>query len=304
MRRTWLALLAGVCALFTSGCTNWMARSLGAPAIAQIGGNEQFSKCKALQVSLTGAPRTDSRAESGDAPVIYVYLVNARNISVDGPSSTEQIYRVADVTEVLGAPYLGVDGANSEILTGAAEEAGAPLSASEAELRRRRWVLGMTLMSIADENGSEYWRRFSALMTYQKAVRASGKALMGSSIAATFVNPIVAASLAGAGLALDTFTDALTSNFDVEMYGALREAVKANVLTRRREILSKLRGSKYEVYPATSVIADVNDYAHLYSLRGGIDALKKVTTEAHAKAEAELKEAEKGDGSGEAAATQ
>jgi hypothetical protein len=268
MRIIAFAFLTTMTVTLLGGCSNWMARSLGAPPVAQVSTLKPMDDECSLKIPLTA---------DGTGPVVRVYLVDAQHLKVEGPSTRDRIYKVADVTEVVENPYLKVIGSDP---------------VADTERRTRRAVLAMTLMSIADDNGAEYWRRFSALMTYAKAGRATSKAFMGSSIAATFISPVLGASLAGAGLAFDTFTETLTADFDVEMYGALREAVRAEVLNRRMAIISKLKDPDrmYADYPASAVIADVNDYAHIYSLRGAIDALKKATSQAHEKAKVDAKE--------------
>jgi len=50
--------------------------------------------------------------------------------------------------------------------------------------------------------------------------------------------------------------------------------VRAAVIERRELIQTKLRDRSYLSYPASAVIADVSDYAHVYSVRGAIDAMK------------------------------
>lgn len=239
-----------------AGCADRWARGLGATPVSMVRGADAKADPRGVLVPL---------ARDGSGPRLTIYLVDDGNRIVSGPSTKDDVYRVADVSEVVSDPYLGVKGSSAD---------------DDKNLLERRRVLAMTLMSIADDNGAEYWRRFSALMTYRKATRDTGKAFMGSSIAATFISPVLGASLAGAGLAFDTFTDRITSDFDIEMYGALREAVRAEVI-RRRTYIRKQLARPYPEYPACSVIADVNDYAHIYSIRGAVDALKRATETAN-----------------------
>lgn len=298
MRRSILPFVAVAPMVGLAGCANQWARHLGGMPVSFIQTGEHPLSSKGIAVHLeveeegndaqTGggeATAVGTKAKgSVKAPIILIYTVDDAGRTVTDPSTSNGVYRVADVTHVIESPCLGLP--TSDLAANCNK-------GSDALLARRR-MLALTLLSVADDNGAEFWRRFSAMMTYRKAARDTGKAFMGSSIAGTFISPVLGASLAGAGLAFDTFTDVLTSEFDIEMYTALREAVRAEVLVRRTALFKRLQESPYREYPASAVITDVSDYAYVYSIRGAVDALKKATRIAGEQAEAEAKKPKDG----------
>lgn len=246
-------LCSGGLLLSLGGCADKMSRSLGAlpVVVTRASGVDQRERDEFLKVSESGS----------DVYLVEVMTVDFNGVPTTTATTQTGVYRVADISALNRHFFLGL---NPE---------------DEAGLKKKRAVIAMKLMEIADTNGAEYWRRFSGLMEYKKGLQAGEKALMGAGIASTFISPVVGASLTGAGLAFDATTTQLTAGFDIETYSSLREAVRAAVINRKEAIRRKLE-LPYMKYPATAVVAEIADYAHVYSVRGAVDALKASTATA------------------------
>jgi len=259
-RPVFLTLLALV--LFpVCGCTDLAGRTLGAIPITTRPNPATWDCDADLLIDPVPAASAPAGPTSGKVALLKIYRVDLHGRPTDRPSTDDGVFRVSDVSEIDRRYYLGVDTASPH---------------AEDLLTERRRIIAMKLLEIADMNGQEYWRRFSALTTYERGFRAGGKALMGAGVAATFISPVLGAALTGGGLALETTTDYITAGFDPEQYTALREAVRGAVLDRRHEVLLKLE-KPYDEYPVTAVIADITDYSYIYTIRGAVDALKKAT---------------------------
>ncbi|MBX3388489.1 MAG: hypothetical protein KF691_03425 [Phycisphaeraceae bacterium] len=210
-------------------------------------------------------------------PLLKVYRVNVSGLGTLDPTTQGFVYQVADVSAIDSHFYLGVQGTAVNTPTATDQSFRCSIGftvAEELELRKKRLIIAMKLMEIADMNGLEYWRRFSALITYQRGLRAGAKAFMGAGIAATFISPVLGAALTGGGLFVDTTTDYITANFDPELYTALRDAVKNEIMEAKNKLIEDLNTMSYDQYPATRVIAAITDYANHYTIRGAVDALK------------------------------
>jgi|GEM_PF-6410948 len=283
-------------AMVCGGCASQAAKTLGSLPVLMT---------RSASVPPGVTPESALVLPGECQPLINVYHVNLGGEIVSAASTDNGVYRIVDVTPLMGDFFLGavkqeefkleslvseprsdtttetpVNTSKSESSTQESSSADLRLSDEvEKRLRARRAVIAMKLMEIADLNGAEYWRRFSGLIEYQKAFRAGEKAFLGAGIAATFISPVLGASLTGAGLTTDAVTSSLTAGFDIETYTALRDAVRAEIVGRKAAIRKKLVGRCYLDYPISAVLADVADYAHVYSVRGAVDTMKAAMAE-------------------------
>lgn len=259
-----LTLLLTLAYIFAGGCANRQAASLGAVPVVktQVPAGEPLH-----DEDLKICSSCNSTSDPSDY-LVSIYVVGRDGTPTDRSTNQDYVGLSADVSNLHRYFYLGEDPSTAEGLN---------------NLLRKRRVITYRLLDVADRNGDEYWRRFSGLMSYASATKAGATALMGSSIAATFVSPVLGASLAGAGLAGDAFSTDITSGFDIEVYSALRSSVRRDVETRRRAIINKLNIRSYDEYPATSVIAEICDYAYAYTVRGAMDTLRAAARDGDAR---------------------
>lgn len=284
MKNAFVGAVVLISALVGSGCASQAAKTLGS-----------------LPVVMTRTPPSgstdtfESQITIGccETPLATIYRVNLDGDVVTSASTDNGIYRIADVSALEKNFFLGVAVGNPHLATPAADaKADAPPSLLleppiESQLKARRAIVAMRLIEIADLNGAEYWRRFSALMEYKKAFDAGEKSLLGAGIASAFISPVLSASLTGASATIDATTSSLTAGFNIETYTALRDAVRKEVVRRRGEIRARLANRSYLDYPIGAVLADVSDYAHVYSIRGAVDTMKAALAEAAKNAEKE-----------------
>ncbi len=258
------ALLLSLALFASGGCANKQAASLGAVPVVktQVPAGEPL-----LDQDLKICSACDSTTDPSDY-LISIYVVGRDGTPTERSTNQDYVGLSADVSNLHRYFYLGED----------------PTTADGVDrLLRKRRIVTYRLLDVADRNGDEYWRRFSGLMSYASATKAGATALMGSSIAATFISPVLGASLAGAGLAGDAFSTDITSGFDIEVYSALRSSVRRDVESRRRAIINKLNIRSYDEYPATSVIAEICDYSYAYTVRGAMDTLRAAARDGDAR---------------------
>ncbi|HLO39864.1 MAG TPA: hypothetical protein VK176_02485 [Phycisphaerales bacterium] len=263
--RVVLAAMLAASMLLLSACTNKMAKSLGSlpVAISRSTAIDDRERDEFLAVCRNNPCTCGQEGKPCKEYLVEIYRVDADGSPTTASTDKDWVYRIADVSALDRHFYLGVANPSSQ--------------AGITSLKEKRLAITMKLMSIADANGIEYWRRFSGFIEYQRAAKAGSKALMGAGIASTFISPVLGAAIGGAGLTIDAFQEQLTAGFDIEMYTALREAVRAEVLARKAYIRKRLQ-EPYDSFPATEAADAIRDYAHIYSIRGAVDALKKATT--------------------------
>jgi hypothetical protein len=94
--------------------------------------------------------------------------------------SKQSSYMVVDVTNVMRDPTLGSAG-------------------DSAKFRTRLMALADLLLVAADANGEVYWRHLTTYLAAHKTVSRTGQVAVGAGTAASFISPVLGASIAGDG---------------------------------------------------------------------------------------------------------
>lgn len=271
--KTWLFASVGLsCAWCMSGCDN-LSRSLGAFAVtSRFNQSELGPDSYPLDADLyVPALNKVGAVECGKAiPLVRVAYRDPMNGKVvnspgEGKTGQQSYYMVIDVAALVRDPSLGVGDPGTD-------------EDKKSLYRKRLRAVAELLVTAADWNGGVYWRHFTTFMSYYAAGTASARALAGAGIAATFISPVVGASLAGAGLALDTGLRDLTENFDIHNYTAIRDAASLYRTAKRAEIWA-IVDADYSEHAVSDMLRLADDYAYTYSLKGAIQGTVQTNEE-------------------------
>lgn len=145
--------------------------------------------------------------------------------------------------------------------------------------RSRLSAVAELLLVAADWNGDVYWRHLTTFLETYKALDAAAQAAYGAAIAGAFISPVLAASLAGGGLAIDTFVGSYTSSLNIDEYAELRASVSTYREALRGEILREASAAEIGSGAVASVLQKCYDYAYSYSIKGAIHASQVQNTE-------------------------
>jgi len=136
---------------------------------------------------------------------------------------------------------------------------------------RLRMIAEMLIVA-ADWNGEAYWRHLSTFLETYKAVNSASKAVMGSAIVASFINPIVGASLAGAALVTETFVGGYTGSLNIDEYAAMRDAASTYRKVLKQKLFMDIEAAKPGGDAVHAVLQQASDYAFTFSIKGAIHA--------------------------------
>jgi len=165
----------------------------------------------------------------------------------------EGYYMVIDVTNVVRNPRLGAEG-------------------DDRKFKLRLTMIAEMLIVAADWNGEAYWRHLTTFLETYKAVNTASKAALGAAIAASFINPIVGASLAGAALVTETFVGGYTSSLNIDEYAAMRDAASTYRKVLKQKLFLDIETAKPGADAVNGVLQQAYDYAFTFSVKGAIHA--------------------------------
>lgn len=259
---TALLATALVCA---AGCDN-LARSQGKfPVVASLGeqvlGENAYPLDPALLVDDPMSPADKTRT----IPLVKIgyrspWTGRLLNDGDDRKWSRQSAYMVIDVTNLVRDPSLG--------------------SGGDVQLYRSRLRKVAELMMVAgDWNGDVYWRHLTTFLETYRAADAAARTALGAGIAASFISPVLGASIAGGGLVVDTGVTELTASLDVEQYAELRSAASTYRETIKREVFEGLRDAVPGSASLNVVLQQAYDYSFTYSIRGAVQAATKQNAE-------------------------
>lgn len=246
-------VLLGTAGLLT-GCDT-LARSQGKFTVVNALGEKAIPDDQGSAFPSDAAWR-DSRSK----PLIKIGYRNPFtgkliDLGTDSKESRQSYYMIVDVTNAIKNPRLG--------------------AGDDAEYRKRLHALADLLLVAADWNGEVYWRHLTTFLeTYDSANKAS-RAALGAAIAATFISPVLGASLAGVALVTDTFVTDYTGQINVDVYAALREATSLTRERLRNEISRKIIEGETSGNSLSDVFALAYDYSFTYSIKGALHAVKE-----------------------------
>lgn len=253
-----VSLLLAAAAL--PGCDT-IARSQGKFPIASSFGSEAISKHgEPLNENLYVPSIKSGKPDPSEmVPLVRVAyrdpwcgdLVNTSDGGGDD-AQHQSYYMVIDVTNVIRDPRLG--------------------SHNDAEFKARLRAIAEMLIIAADWNGETYWRHLTAFLETYGAVNTASKAALGSSIAASFINPILGASLAGGALIADTFITDYTGSLNVDEYAAMRDAASTYRKVIKQRLFNEINDAKPGSDAVNGVLQQAYDYAFTYSIKGAIHA--------------------------------
>lgn len=244
-----------------SGCDN-LARSQGKfPVASTFGAGAIHPEGNPLNELLwVPALDKDGKVTSEKTPLVRVAYRDPFSGRLKNPAGLTELeykrqsyYMVIDVTNVIRDPQLGSAGNN-------------------AQYRQRLRLIAEMLVAAADWNGDVYWRHLTTFLETQKAARSASQAALGSSIAASFINPVLGASLAGGALTIDTFVEDYTSSLDVDDYAKLREAAALKRRSKRDELFEAVQSASGGTGSLDRVLQLSYDYAFTYSIKGALQA--------------------------------
>lgn len=181
----------------------------------------------------------------------------------DASRSKLAYYMIVDVANVVRDPTLGAE----------ADEAGTRL------FRKRLSAIAALLITAADWNGEVYWRHLTTFLQTYKAAKSASKVIIGAAVPAAFISPVAGASLAGSGLAVDTFVTDFTGDLNVEEYASLREAASTYREVKKGEMLTAIETAEPGSDAVSKVLRQAYDYAFTYSIKGAIHAAVQQNTE-------------------------
>ncbi len=165
--------------------------------------------------------------------------------------SKQSSYMVVDVTNVLRDPTLGAGG-------------------DTAAFQRRLKALADLLLVAADANGEVYWRHLTTYLSVHNTVSRTGQVAVGAGSAASFISPVVGASIAGTGLLADTLSREWTEGINVESYAVIREATSLHRNVLRQMVLDAAGAAEPGKASVDLVLRRSYDYAFSYSIQGAL----------------------------------
>lgn len=179
------------------------------------------------------------------------------DLITDGSTKSEKFqqqsnYMVIDVTNVVKNPRLG--------------------ATTDAEFKERLKAIAEMLIIAGDWNGEVYWRHLTTFMVYYQGISKGAKVGLGAGIAASFVNPVVGASIAGGALVVDTVVGELTSSLNVDEYAEMRDAASTFRKVIKERLFLEIDEAKPGADAVNGVLHHAYDYAYTYSIKGAIHA--------------------------------
>lgn len=176
----------------------------------------------------------------------------------------QSYYMVLDVSAVVQNPRLGARAGDTQ------------------DYQNRLAALAELLLIAADWNGEVYWRHLTTFLDTNRSISAASRAALGGGIAATFVSPVVGASLSAAALVTETFITDYTASFNSEAYPALRKATATYRSLKRAEMFERIKRADAVDNQLHDVLQLAYDYAFSYSIRGSLDAVGQQERELNA----------------------
>ncbi|MEQ8317922.1 MAG: hypothetical protein RIE77_01450 [Phycisphaerales bacterium] len=147
--------------------------------------------------------------------------------------------------------------------------------ATGTEFEEKLKAIAELLLIAADHNGETYWRIMIGELETLDAFEGLSDGLIGGAIPGSFVSPIVGASLAGAGLLVDVYTDRYLDGFDANDYATIREAAATYRKAIRLRIDAQTSGAEPGSRAVQRVLELANEYAFTYSVKGTLYAVSK-----------------------------
>lgn len=253
---------------FLTGCDN-LARSQGKFPIASSFGSEVLSDESVPLNPHLFVPRLDKNGvEKEKVPLVRVAYRSPWDGKVINTTDAKEwdkqsYYMVLDVTNLARDPSL-------QSIT------------DPVERKKAYRAVAEMLVVAADWNGDVYWRHLSTFLETYQAANNSAKTLYGGAIAGAFISPVLAASLAGTALTVDTFVTDFTGRLDINDYADLRVASSIKRTALKEEMFSKLDNVAAGKETLNQVFHLAYDYAFTYSIKGALKAASKNAEELEA----------------------
>lgn len=169
--------------------------------------------------------------------------------------SKQSSYMVVDVTNVMRDPTLGSAG-------------------DSAKFRTRLMALADLLLVAADANGEVYWRHLTTYLAAHKTVSRTGQVAVGAGTAASFISPVLGASIAGTGLLADTLAREWTEDINVEAYAVIRKATSTHRDVLRQTVVDAAANAEPGKASVDLVLRRAYDYAFSYSIQGALASVE------------------------------